>query len=74
MPVEKRTGVFWTGGNQSPKVVEAFIETELRGNGMLYYSWSSMDDIIAMGLDPANKGGTYWRMVNRSSKGSEPES
>jgi hypothetical protein len=36
---------------------------------MLYYDWWTLADVTGMGLDSANKCGTYWRMCNRVSKG-----
>lgn len=72
IPSNKRTGMFWSGGNKSPEDynnIHEFNRTELGGNGVWYFQWWNLDNIKAMGLDPDNKGGTYWRMVNRVSKG-----
>ena len=76
MAEEKRTGVFWSGGNRAQEDfdnIRDFIKNNLGGDGMLYYDWWTLADIKGIGLDPANKGGTYWRMANRNSKGNSTQ-
>jgi hypothetical protein len=72
LPTEKRTGIFWSGGNKAEEDwdnINGFINNQLGGNAMLYFDYLKSDDLKGMGLDPANRGGTYWRLANRSSKG-----